>query len=913
MFLSAAVAATLLPEVGAQTQTATMALSPQDTFLKLDASVNSTQATLNLYTWPDYQAANAILMKFNLGSLPAGAAIQKAELRLSLVQADTRNSSYTVTAHKVVGKNPTVAQATGQSPSSGQTWTPSGCCYNGVPLAQSDISAPYATVSVGTTTGAYSWTITELVREWLADPASNFGLLLNSDATKAKDAFRYFASMENPNTGLRPVLHVTYSAGDATPPAVSMTSPTSGATLSGMTALTATASDQSGVASVQFLLDGAAIGTAITSPPYSMNWNAAGAADGQHVLTARARDNANNSRTSTGVTVTVSNGALVLSPADTTLQLNATNYSKTTTLSTYTWPDRTIANAILMKFSIPTLPAGAVIQSATLQMSLVQSDPSPETTYTIAAHKVLNRNVNVAAATGYTFNGTSNWTASSCCYSSVPLAQSDISTAYDVRAVDKTSGVKSWNLTNMVQEWVANPSSNFGVVLNSDPSKPKDRYRYFASMEHSNTSLRPTLRIQYAATGGGGTTTPTEPTNPPTTPLPTPDTTLPTVSVTSPSNGATVSGSSSQLNATASDNVAVAGVQFRLDGANLGNEDTSAPFSTTWNTTSVSNGTHTLSAVARDVAGNQRTASITVTVSNTTTPPPAPQTGNGLASRYPGDVGIQNDPAVIFAENFEEATMTEIFNRWGDVKNGPAMTRTSDVPAGSPGTRSLTIPWVGGGVNNGGHLYKVLNPAITDVLYVRYYIKYPSVGKFHHSGIWMGGNNPVSAWPDPGAGARPSGSDKFIASAEQNTVTYRFDHYNYYYNMHADGGGTYWGNFLLNNPAIQAGANQWVCVEHMVKMNNPVSANNGEHAVWLNGTKISHLGQGFPNGSWSGGIFTQGTGSTPFEGFRWRTSTALNLNWIWLQNYSPDDPSGVSSKIMFDHVVVAKQYIGCLR
>jgi hypothetical protein len=869
--------------------------------------VNSTKTTLNLYTWPDYQAANAIAMKFNVSSLPTGAAIQRAVLRLSLVQAGG-SSGYTVTAHKVVGKNLTVAQATGQVASSGLPWTPSGCCYNGIPLAQSDISAPYATVSVGSTTGAYSWTITELVREWLADPASNFGLILNSDTTKAKDTFRYFASMEHSNGGLRPVLEVTYSAGDATAPAVSVTSPTSGATLSGMAALTATASDQSGVAGVQFLLDGAPIGSEVTSSPYAMNWSTVSAADGQHVISARARDNANNSRTSTGVNVSISNGALVISPADTTLQLNATNYSKSTTLATYTWPDRTIANAILLKFSIPTLPAGAVIQSATLQMSLVQADSFAEPTYTISAHKVLNKNVNVAAATGYTFNGTSNWTASSCCYSSVPLAQSDISTPYDQRAIDKSLGAKTWNLTAMVQEWVTNPSSNFGVVLNSDATKPKDRRRYFASMEHTNTALRPTLRIQYSATGGGGSVTSPEPTP---TPSPTIDTTLPTVSLTAPANGATVSGSSSQVSASASDNVGVAGVRFRLDGADLGAEDTSAPFSTTWNTTSVSNGTHTLSAVARDWAGNQRTASITVTVSNATTT--APQTGSGIAARYPGDVGIQNDAAVLFVESFEEATMSEIFNRWGDVKNGPSMTRTSDVPSGSPGSRSLTIPWVGGGVNSGGHLYKVMSPAITDVLYVRYYIKYPSVGKFHHSGIWMGGNNPVSAWPDPGAGAKPSGSDKFIASAEQNTVTYRFDHYNYYYNMHADGGGTYWGNFLLNNPAIQAPANQWVCVEHMVKLNNPVSANNGEHAVWLNGTKVSHLGQGFPTGSWSGGIFTQGAGSTPFEGFRWRTSTSLNLNWIWLQNYSPDDPAGVSSKIMFDHVVVAKQYIGCLR
>jgi hypothetical protein len=585
--------------------------------------------------------------------------------------------------------------------------------------------------------------------------------------------------------------------------------------------------------------------------------------------------------------------------------VDATNYSKATTLATYTWPDRTIANAIVLKFAIPALPAGAVIQDATLQMSLVESDPSTDPTYTITAHKIINRNVVVDAATGSTYNGTSSWTASTCCYNSIPLAQSDISTAYAQTAIDKAAGVKTWTVTNLVQEWVANPSSNFGLLLNSDKSKPKDRYRYFASMENPNASLRPTLRIQYSATGGP--VTPPEP--PPTGPVG--DTTPPSVSLTAPAGGATVSGTSTQVTATASDNVGVAGVQFQIDGANLGSEDVSAPYSTTWNTTTASNGTHTLSAVARDAAGNRSTASVTVTVSNTTTTPPP--SGSGIASRYPGDVGIENDPSVIFVERFEQATMTEIFNRWGDVRNGSAMQRPSDVPPGSPGGRSLSIPWVGGGVNTGGHLYKVLNPAVTDVLYVRYYIKYPVGGNFHHTGIWIGGNNPVSAWPDPGAGARPTGSDKFIASAEQNNVTKRFDHYDYYYNMRPDNGGTYWGNFLLNNPAIQAPRNAWACVEHMVKLNNPVSASNGEHAIWLNGTKVSHLGQGFPNGSWTGGIFTQGAGSTAFEGFRWRTSTSLNINWIWLQNYSPNETAGYSSTILFDHVVVARQYIGCLR
>jgi hypothetical protein len=100
---------------------------------------------------------------------------------------------------------------------------------------------------------------------------------------------------------------------------------------------------------------------------------------------------------------------------------------------------------------------------------------------------------------------------------------------------------------------------------------------------------------------------------------PAPDTTLPTVSMTAPAPG-TVSGSVT-VTATASDNIGVVGVQFLLNGANLGTEDTVMPYSIAWNTTSVSNGTYQLAARARDAAGNSATAApVTVTVNNTALP-----------------------------------------------------------------------------------------------------------------------------------------------------------------------------------------------------------------------------------------------------------------------------------------------------
>ena len=95
-----------------------------------------------------------------------------------------------------------------------------------------------------------------------------------------------------------------------------------------------------------------------------------------------------------------------------------------------------------------------------------------------------------------------------------------------------------------------------------------------------------------------------------------PDTTPPAVSITAPAGGTRVRGTIN-VTANASDNVGVAGVQFRVDGANLGAEDTAAPYQVSWNTATASNGSHTLTAVARDAAGNSRASSgVTVTVDN---------------------------------------------------------------------------------------------------------------------------------------------------------------------------------------------------------------------------------------------------------------------------------------------------------
>src|SRR5207253_2544024 len=101
-----------------------------------------------------------------------------------------------------------------------------------------------------------------------------------------------------------------------------------------------------------------------------------------------------------------------------------------------------------------------------------------------------------------------------------------------------------------------------------------------------------------------------------------PDTTAPTVAVTAPAADTEVKGTT-DVQATAVDDTAVASVQFKLDGQPLGDPDTQAPYTTTWDSTTADDGPHTLTAEATDAAGNKATSA---PLRPTTTHAPPPDT-----------------------------------------------------------------------------------------------------------------------------------------------------------------------------------------------------------------------------------------------------------------------------------------------
>jgi hypothetical protein len=110
----------------------------------------------------------------------------------------------------------------------------------------------------------------------------------------------------------------------------------------------------------------------------------------------------------------------------------------------------------------------------------------------------------------------------------------------------------------------------------------------------------------------------------------------PTVTVTAPAEGATVSGPNVSVTANASDNNGVTQVQFFVDGTSIGTDTNGTDgWSATFNSTTVADGTHTVSATATDTASQTGSDSNGITVSNSTSLTRAIAVGNDDVEEQP--------------------------------------------------------------------------------------------------------------------------------------------------------------------------------------------------------------------------------------------------------------------------------------
>ncbi|MBI4427525.1 MAG: T9SS type A sorting domain-containing protein [Ignavibacteriales bacterium] len=454
---------------------------------------------------------------------------------------------------------------------------------------------------------------------------------------------------------------VLNSSVDTTPPTITWSSPVNGSSVLGTVTLSVSASDNIGVAGVQFKVDGINFGSEVSSAPYSLAWNTTQVANGSHTVSAVARDAAGNTSTSF-VTVTVSNSTTPppsvtsdLIVFDETLKSPWVNASWSATV-TFGSTEQAYAST----YSIKTAITGAWAALSLHHGNWGSAGISPSgykslEFFVYAATSGTSLSIFFENDAGQSFPKVNYGTVSAGQWVAISLPMSQLNPNNQVINridIQEVSGsTKTWYVDNLrlvgtvtapSAPTLASPANgSTGVALNPtlswNPSANATTYQVqvssksdFSTTAVSQSGVTATSlavnglsnnTVYYwrvNATNSNGTSAWSSVASFAT--VPAADTTAPIVTITAPSNGSTVSGTIT-VSANASDNQKAVGVQFKLDGVNMGAELTAEPFNLSWNTMQIANGSHTLTAIARDSAGNQSSASVTVTVSNIVTPP----------------------------------------------------------------------------------------------------------------------------------------------------------------------------------------------------------------------------------------------------------------------------------------------------
>jgi hypothetical protein len=394
---------------------------------------------------------------------------------------------------------------------------------------------------------------------------------------------------------------------------VTVTSPASGSGVSGTVPVQASVSviGSLTVTGVQFKRDGVDIGTQDTSSPYSVSWNTTTTTNGSHTLTAVGRDLLGGSWTSNPVMVTVSN--------DITRPTVTINQASGQADPTGTGP---INFTAVFSESVSGFTGADITIGGTAGGTKTATVSGGPKNYNVAVSGMTSGTLVTSIAAGVAQDSAGNTnTASTSTDNQVtfdatrPVAPStpDLAAASDsgVSNTDNLTNVKTPTFTGTAETGSTVKIFSGGVQVGSGAATGGTYSVTTVSLSDGTRNITATATDaanNVSASSGALSVTI--------------NTTPPAVAITLPVNGATVSGTET-VTASASDDIAIAGVDFLLDGVAPGAEDTAAPYSTPWNTTHVGNGSHTLTAVARDAAGNRTTsAPVTVTVSNNTTPPP---------------------------------------------------------------------------------------------------------------------------------------------------------------------------------------------------------------------------------------------------------------------------------------------------
>jgi hypothetical protein len=266
----------------------------------------------------------------------------------------------------------------------------------------------------------------------------------------------------------------------------------------------------------------------------------------------------------------------------------------------------------------------------------------------------------------------------------------------------------------------------------------------------------------------------------------------------------------------------------------------------------------------------------------------------GISAKYPGDKGIDRDPAVLLHENFEARTFDR--KRWPNISNKAGalklVTEAANVYSGKQALQvTATL-----GKNTGGHLFRRFAKGV-DRMHARFCVKFAEDIDYIHHFVHMVAQLPATSWPTGGAGLKPAGDKKFSIGIEPWGKWGRYPRpggwhfYCYWWKMPPSGNGKYWGRGFAKEPYSIPKRGQWYCIEFMTQANTP-GKDDGEVAFWVDGKKLAH-----------------------HRGVNWRSSAKLKLNAFWLMLYVTKNSAKTNkvNTVWFDDVVVATEYIGPLK
>lgn len=262
---------------------------------------SSTNARITKHTKPAYESE--ALVRFTNLSLPPGAVVTSATLTLTF-----RDSAAGHILRGYYLRSTWNAAFVGWlTRDSGLNWNTPGAKGLGTDISSTQAFVDTSWAGTGIVTKTYPLDAA-IVQGWIDDPSTNLGVILFNNEV-ANRMLRVLTS-ETETIAYRPMLTIGYTvdtqAPDTQAPSVTMTSPPNGATYGWNTDITvaAMATDDVGVAGVQFLVDGEPFGAEDTTSPYAVTYNT-GAVNAAHTFTARAHDAAGNTATAVAVTVTV--------------------------------------------------------------------------------------------------------------------------------------------------------------------------------------------------------------------------------------------------------------------------------------------------------------------------------------------------------------------------------------------------------------------------------------------------------------------------------------------------------------------------------------------------------------------------------------------------------------------------------